>query len=63
MKIKFLGATKNVTGSKFLLRADGKNILIDCGLFQERELKNRNWEKFPISPSEIDYIILTHAHL
>ncbi|MGC8977491.1 MAG: MBL fold metallo-hydrolase RNA specificity domain-containing protein [Candidatus Ratteibacteria bacterium] len=63
MKIKFLGATKNVTGSKFLLECNGKKLLIDCGLFQERELKNRNWEKFPILPEEIDYILLTHAHL
>ncbi|MCM8803634.1 MAG: MBL fold metallo-hydrolase [Candidatus Omnitrophica bacterium] len=63
MKIKFLGATKNVTGSKFYIQADGKNILIDCGLFQERELKNRNWGKFPIPPENIDYILLTHAHL
>ncbi|HOK56605.1 MAG TPA: MBL fold metallo-hydrolase [bacterium] len=63
MRIKFLGATKNVTGSKFLLQIGGKNLLIDCGLFQERDLKNRNWEKFPVPPLEIDYILLTHAHL
>lgn len=63
MKIKFLGATKNVTGSKFYLELDGKNLLVDCGLFQERELKNKNWEKFPVPPENIDYILLTHAHL
>ncbi|MGB9677764.1 MAG: MBL fold metallo-hydrolase, partial [Candidatus Ratteibacteria bacterium] len=63
MKIKFLGATKNVTGSKFLLECGDKNLLIDCGLFQERELKDRNWEKFPVLSEEIDYILLTHAHL
>ena len=63
MKIKFLGACKNVTGSKFLLQIDNLNLLIDCGLFQERELKNRNWELFPVPPKEINYILLTHAHL
>lgn len=63
MKIKFLGASKNVTGSKFLIQTEGLNLLIDCGLFQERELKNRNWEEFPFPPNEIDYILLTHAHL
>ncbi|MCM8772435.1 MAG: MBL fold metallo-hydrolase [Candidatus Omnitrophica bacterium] len=63
MKIKFLGATKNVTGSKFLLQIDGKNLLVDCGLFQERELKNRNWEEFPVDIEKIDCILLSHAHL
>ncbi|MCM8803147.1 MAG: MBL fold metallo-hydrolase [Candidatus Omnitrophica bacterium] len=63
MIIKFLGATKNVTGSKFLISSNGKNILIDCGLFQERDLKNRNWDKFPFPPDKIDLILLTHAHL
>lgn len=63
MKIKFLGATKNVTGSKFLLEISGKRLMVDCGLFQEREMKNRNWDEFPVPPSSIDAIILTHAHL
>ncbi|MCM8761728.1 MAG: MBL fold metallo-hydrolase [Candidatus Omnitrophica bacterium] len=63
MRVKFLGATKNVTGSKTLLDISGKYIIIDCGLFQERELKDRNWLPFPVPPSSIDAIILTHAHL
>ena len=63
MKVKILGAGKNVTGSKFLIEADGKKFLIDCGLFQERGLKNRNWDKLPVEPESIDFIILTHAHL
>jgi len=63
MKVKFLGAAKNVTGSKFLLDLEGKRILIDCGIYQERELKNRNWEKLPVEPGSIDAILLTHAHL
>lgn len=63
MKVKILGAGKNVTGSKFLIETEDKRFLVDCGLFQEREFKNRNWEKLPVNPENIDFIILTHAHL
>ncbi|HDP67040.1 MAG TPA: MBL fold metallo-hydrolase [Candidatus Marinimicrobia bacterium] len=63
-KLTFLGATQTVTGSKFLLEADGKKLLIDCGLFQGlKELRLRNWEDFPIDPKDIDMVILTHAHI
>ncbi|HNS32440.1 MAG TPA: MBL fold metallo-hydrolase, partial [bacterium] len=47
----------------FLLETDKSRIMIDCGLYQERELKDRNWAKFPVEPTSIDSIILTHAHL
>ncbi|MEZ4743709.1 MAG: MBL fold metallo-hydrolase [Bdellovibrionota bacterium] len=64
IKIQFLGAKDTVTGSRTLLRFNGKVWLIDCGLFQgPKEVRDRNWEKFDISPHEIDGIILTHAHL
>ena len=63
MDVKFLGATKNVTGSKFLLSLSGRRVMVDCGIFQERELKDRNWQPLPVEPSSIDAIILTHAHL
>ncbi|MGD9875099.1 MAG: MBL fold metallo-hydrolase RNA specificity domain-containing protein [Kiritimatiellia bacterium] len=63
MKLTFLGAAKNVTGSKYLLDAGGLRMLIDCGLYQERNLKNRNWEPMPVDPKSIDCILLTHAHL
>ena len=61
--ISFLGAAENVTGSRHLLQVNGLNILVDCGLYQERDLRGRNWDKFPIPPNTIDAVLLTHAHL
>lgn len=64
MQIQFLGATNTVTGSKHLLSSGNTRILIDCGLFQGyKQLRLRNWERFPVDPAEIDAVILTHAHL
>ncbi|MCK4245311.1 MAG: MBL fold metallo-hydrolase [Candidatus Omnitrophica bacterium] len=63
MKITFLGAAENVTGSRFLVESGKSRILIDCGLYQEREFRTRNWEAFPVEPAGIDNVILTHAHL
>jgi len=63
MKLKFFGAAQNVTGSCYLVEADGTRILVDCGLYQERDLKPRNWDAFPVPPDTIDAVLLTHAHL
>ena len=63
MKIKFLGATRQVTGSSYLLDAGGEKILVDCGLFQERDYSCRNWEPFPVPPDQIHHLLLTHVHL
>ena len=63
MKIKFLGATRQVTGSSYFLDAGGLKILVDCGLFQERDYSYRNWETFPILPDQIQYLLLTHVHV
>ncbi len=53
-----------MTGSKYLLEANGKKVLIDCGLFQgEKALRERNWQDPPFNPSELDAIIITHAHI
>lgn len=62
IKLTFLGGAGNVTGSSYLLEASGKRLLVDCGLYQEWELKDRNWQ-FPVPPDSIDTILLTHAHL
>ncbi|MFZ0639167.1 MAG: MBL fold metallo-hydrolase [Candidatus Acidiferrales bacterium] len=63
-KITFLGAVGAVTGSKYLVEAGGKRLLVDCGLFQgPKELRQKNWDRFPIDPASIDWIVLTHAHI
>ena len=63
-KLTFLGAAGCVTGSKYLVEAAGKKLLVDCGLFQGTEdLKQRNWNPLPIDPKTFDYLVLTHAHL
>jgi metallo-beta-lactamase family protein len=64
MNLQFLGATDTVTGSKYLLRHNKSVILIDCGLFQGyKQLRLRNWSPLPVPASEIDAVILTHAHI
>jgi metallo-beta-lactamase family protein len=63
-RLTFLGAAGCATGSKYLVDAAGKKLLVDCGLFQgTEELKERNWHPLPVDPKTIDYGILTHAHL
>jgi metallo-beta-lactamase family protein len=63
-KLTFLGAAGCVTGSKYLVEAAGKRLLVDCGLFQGLpDLKERNWNPLPVDPRSFDYAILTHAHL
>ena len=64
VNITFLGGTGTVTGSKYLVRHDGKCLLVDCGLFQGYKLlRLRNWTPLPIAPDQIDAVLLTHAHL
>jgi metallo-beta-lactamase family protein len=62
--LEFLGAAGTVTGSKFLLTAEGRRVLVDCGLYQGlKELRLRNWDPLPIPPGSIEHVVLTHAHL
>lgn len=64
MKLRFLGATGTVTGSKYLLEHGGARVLIDCGLFQGlKQLRLRNRAEFAVPPSSIDAVVLTHAHI
>src|SRR5688500_13451789 len=63
-RIKFCGAARTVTGSRHLITLGNSKILVDCGLFQGgRELRERNWEPFPLAPHEIDAVVVTHAHM
>ncbi len=65
MKIKFIGAAQTVTGSMHLIQTENSTFLLDCGLFQGRRKDafeiNRNFDQF--NPSEIDFVILSHAHI
>ena len=64
MKLAFLGAAGTVTGSKTLVTYEGKQLLVDCGLFQGyKNLRSMNWEAFPFDPRQLDAVVLTHAHL
>ena len=64
MKITFLGATRTVTGSNFLVEGAGKRFLVDCGMWQGKaEQEMENSQEFEFNPSEIDFMLLTHAHI
>ncbi|TDQ15223.1 metallo-beta-lactamase family protein [Algoriphagus boseongensis] len=64
VNVKFLGGSGAVTGSKYLIDLGNFEFLVDCGLFQgPRELRARNWDKFPMPVDEMEAIVLTHGHL
>lgn len=64
MKIRFLGGTGTVTGSKTLIEHNDLRILVDCGLFQGiKALRELNWEPLAVEPSTINFVLLTHGHL
>ena len=64
MQLSFYGATGTVTGSKYLLEAAGRKVLVDCGLFQGyKQLRLRNWAPPPFDPGKLDAVVLTHAHI
>ena len=64
MKITFLGATRTVTGSNFLVEGAGKKFLVDCGMWQGKaEMEEENRQDFEFNPAEIDFMLLTHAHI
>jgi len=62
--LTFLGAAGEVSGSRHLVDAAGGRVLIDCGLFQgEKNLRDKNWDRFPVPPDSINAIVLTHGHI
>jgi metallo-beta-lactamase family protein len=63
ISLSFMGAARGVTGSRYLLEANGISFLVDCGLYQERKFQARNWEPFRVAPSRLKAVLLTHAHL
>lgn len=64
IKLSFLGATDTVTGSRYLVEADGARVLVDCGLFQgPKKLRERNWRPPSFDPRSLDAVVLTHAHI
>ena len=64
MKIQFYGATKEVSGSNFLITTEDTKFLIDCGMFQGgAEMDEKNAEAFPYDPKDIDFVLLSHAHI
>ena len=62
--LRFLGAAGTVTGSRFLLEGRNVRLLVDAGLYQGlADLRRRNWASFPVDPSTLSEVLLTHAHL
>jgi metallo-beta-lactamase family protein len=63
MKLHFLGANRQVTGSRYCLEVAGKEVMIDCGMFQERKFQHRNWDRCPLPVAGIEAMLLTHVHI
>ena len=64
MRLTFIGAAQEVTGSCFLVETDDVRFLVDCGMFQGgREARARNLKAWPFDPRQIDFVLLTHAHI
>jgi metallo-beta-lactamase family protein len=64
MRLSFHGADRGVTGSCHLVECNGTRLLIDCGLYQGgREIDQENAEPFGFEPRDVDFLLLTHAHL
>lgn len=63
MKIHFLGANRQVTGSRYCLETSQTRLMIDCGLFQERQYASRNWHESTIPPDSLNALVITHGHI
>jgi metallo-beta-lactamase family protein len=63
-QLSFWGGVGTVTGSKYLVEAEGRRVLVDCGMFQGlKELRERNWQEPPFDPASLDAVLITHAHI
>ena len=63
-QLSFWGGVGTVTGSKYLIEAEGRRVLVDCGMFQGlKELRERNWQEPPFDPASLDAVLITHAHI
>jgi metallo-beta-lactamase family protein len=63
VKLQFLGAARQVTGSQYYFEADGAKLLVDCGMYQERDFLARNWAPCPVRLRDVQALLLTHAHV
>ena len=63
MELIFIGADHEVTGSCHMVRAAGKNLLIDCGMEQGEDVFEKKNQEIPVPASEVDAVLLTHAHI
>ncbi|GIW93869.1 MAG: MBL fold hydrolase [Pirellulaceae bacterium] len=63
MRLHFLGANRQVTGSRYAIERDGEYVMVDCGLFQEREYLERNWAPCPVPVDKVTAVVLTHVHI
>jgi metallo-beta-lactamase family protein len=63
MKLKFLGATGTVTGSCYYIETQSSKFIIDCGMYQGKDVEARNKEAFDFNPRDLDFVILTHSHI
>ncbi len=63
IKLHFLGANRQVTGSRYCIETSRHCVLVDCGMFQERPFQSRNWDPSPVPPETLDAVVLTHAHI
>jgi metallo-beta-lactamase family protein len=63
MKLHFLGANRQVTGSRYCLETSRSRVLIDCGMFQERQFSARNWHELTLPLDSVDALLITHAHI
>ncbi len=63
IQIGFHGAAKTVTGSNFLVKTEKGNFIVDCGMFQGPDVEHRNLEPYAYNPAEVDFVLLTHAHI